>query len=68
MKASSMFVVGMWLMTLALVVLKFAGALTISWLWVAAPLWIPIVAAWTLISVTYFVVLFCALFVDKPGY
>lgn len=68
MKASSMFVVGMWLMTLALVVPKFAGALTISWLWVAAPLWIPIVAAWTLISVTYFVVLFCALFVDKPGY
>jgi hypothetical protein len=42
MKLKTMYSWGVWSILLLLLILKLSGAINISWLWVLAPLWIPI--------------------------
>lgn len=42
MKLKTTYSWGVWSLLLLLIILKLSGAINISWLWVLAPLWIPI--------------------------
>jgi hypothetical protein len=68
MKAMNIFVAGMWLMSLALFVLKIGDLIDVSWWVVSAPLLVPMGFAIVGFIIVLLSILIAAQFADKPGY
>lgn len=57
MKAKTAYSCGVWGILLLLLILKLSGAINISWLWVLAPLWLPISIVLGVLAIVLFVVM-----------
>lgn len=57
MKAKTAYSCGVWGILLLLIILKLSGAINISWLWVLAPLWLPISIVLGVLAIVLFVVM-----------
>lgn len=61
MKLKTTYSWGVWGLLLLLIILKLSGAVNISWLWVLAPLWMPMSILFGVLVVALVVVLFLGL-------
>lgn len=52
---------GIWGILLLLLILKLSGAVNMSWLWVLAPLWLPLSVLLSVLAIVLIVVCFCGL-------
>lgn len=57
MKLKTTYSWGVWSILLLLIILKLSGAVNISWLWVLAPLWMPISIVLGVLLVALFAVM-----------
>ncbi len=57
MKLKTTYSWGVWGLLLLLIILKLSGAVNISWLWVLAPLWIPIAILFGVLAIALVAVL-----------
>ena len=53
------------LLTIALLFLKAFGKISISWIWVFAPIWVPFILGVVIMAIFYIVVLIIAIKEDR---